>query len=213
MSQDPEAVMGKYVLFVVQDDDPSSPDEWGQDDLHMYASWRRGSVGTDPPLTFSDYQKWDEGYWAEERDCYDPANPYDAEQLQYLREQWEDCYSTDWKLYPICVLDYGSHGLRLQFTEWGDHDGYIWVRDSLNDLEKLAAVVDPTIGNNDPDKLAEQWLETWNQYLEGDVWAYEVVDTETHDVVDSCCGFYGHDYCREEGMQSLEYYASKKGAE
>ncbi len=40
-------------------------------------------------------------------------------------------------------------------------------------------------------KAAASYIETWNQYLSGDVYGYEVGD-------DSCWGFYGFDYCVEE---------------
>lgn len=69
-------------------------------------------------------------------------------------------------------------------------------------------------------KAAEGYVETWNQYLSGDVWGYviEAVDctdeceddiTEcacpTRDI-DSCWGHYGLDYCRNEAKSSAEAY-------
>ena len=56
-------------------------------------------------------------------------------------------------------------------------------------------------------------VETWNQYLSGDVWGYVVerVSTCDHgdehrDTVDSCWGFYGRDDAEQEGQRVLAYY-------
>lgn len=71
-------------------------------------------------------------------------------------------------------------------------------------------------------KAADGYVETWNQYLSGDVWGY-VIETETEretetddtdgagdgagdgdgELVDSCWGFYGLDYARAEATSAL----------
>lgn len=47
-------------------------------------------------------------------------------------------------------------------------------------------------------KCAEGHVETWNQYLSGDVYGYIVGD-------DSCWGFYGYDYCLQEAKSIVDY--------
>jgi hypothetical protein len=49
-------------------------------------------------------------------------------------------------------------------------------------------------------KCAEGLVETWNQYLSGDVWGYVITDSDGEEVesVFSCWGFYGLDACIEE---------------
>lgn len=72
-------------------------------------------------------------------------------------------------------------------------------------------------------KLKEQAIdlmaaetETYDQYLTGDVWGYvvEKIDPEEPDEdgeeVDSCWGFFGSDYAKEEGQSVLEYHASEE---
>jgi hypothetical protein len=46
-------------------------------------------------------------------------------------------------------------------------------------------------------------VETYDQYLRGDVWGYEIKD-EDDEVVDSCWGFYGEEYCQQEGEVALK---------
>lgn len=45
-------------------------------------------------------------------------------------------------------------------------------------------------------------VEEWNQYLSGDVWGYIIENDEGYDV-DSCWGFYGEEYARQEGEAAL----------
>ena len=53
------------------------------------------------------------------------------------------------------------------------------------------------------DACARGHVESWNQYLSGDVWFYQVLN-QNGDIVDSCGGFYGLDYCKEEARTIAE---------
>jgi len=49
---------------------------------------------------------------------------------------------------------------------------------------------------------AKVHIETWNQYLSGDVWGFEITDADGKDI-DSCWGFYGLDYARSEAISNV----------
>ncbi len=49
-------------------------------------------------------------------------------------------------------------------------------------------------------------VETYSQWANGDVYGYVVEDKEGNHL-DSCWGFYGIDYCREEALSQAEYSA------
>lgn len=51
------------------------------------------------------------------------------------------------------------------------------------------------------ERILEGEVETYTQYVEGEVYGFEIVD-EDDDIVDSCYGFYGSDH-KESGM--LDY--------
>lgn len=51
-------------------------------------------------------------------------------------------------------------------------------------------------------KVAESHVETWNQYLSGDVYGYTVEGPNGEDI-DSCWGFYGFDYARAEAIGAV----------
>jgi len=51
-------------------------------------------------------------------------------------------------------------------------------------------------------KAALSYIGEWNKYLSGDVWGYEV-QLEGEDL-DSCWGFYGFEYAKEQAIEALE---------
>jgi len=210
----PDQTMGRFSLFIEQDPDVESPDSWGDEDLILYAETSRHykiGLREEIGLDATDYMQWGAGYWAEQIEDLDPNDPEEAADIADILEEWKATYSADWKVYPIRLTDLGSRGSELCFCEYDRHNGFVFVRDGLADLEKLAAVVDPSIGITNPKELAECLLAAWNQYLSGDIWWFRIED-EHGDVVDSCGGFYGYESCEEDGKSTLEHYA-KKGAE
>ena len=52
-------------------------------------------------------------------------------------------------------------------------------------------------------------VETYDQYLTGDVYGY-IVEDEDENEVDSCWGYYGYEYAKEEGEAVLKYYNEPK---
>ena len=55
-----------------------------------------------------------------------------------------------------------------------------------------------------PFEYAEGRIETWNQYLSGDVWGFTIEDGDENNV-DSCWGFYGFDTCKSAAMDSASH--------
>lgn len=98
---------------------------------------------------------------------------------------------------PLSLLDHsGLHMWVGGGPHWSDSAGwdsgtvgFIYV--TKDQLEKFGTPADK----------AEQQLnaevETYDQYLRGDVYGY-VIEDEDGEHVDSCWGFYGSDYVREE---------------
>ena len=53
------------------------------------------------------------------------------------------------------------------------------------------------------EKYLRQEVETYDQFLTGDVWGY-IVEDEHGDVADSCWGFFGYDYTKEEAELAVK---------
>ena len=51
-------------------------------------------------------------------------------------------------------------------------------------------------------------VQEWDQYLTGDVWGYVIKDKDD-ETVDSCFGFFGRDFCEQEGNSALAYLVKK----
>ena len=51
----------------------------------------------------------------------------------------------------------------------------------------------------------EGHIKTFDQWVQGDVWGYQIKD-ENDEVVDSCWGFFGQDYAEQEMLEALAGY-------
>ena len=60
-------------------------------------------------------------------------------------------------------------------------------------------------------KYLTQEVETYDQYLTGDVWGYVIEDEEGNDV-DSCWGFFGSDYCKSEALGAAKAHLAHEAA-
>lgn len=70
---------------------------------------------------------------------------------------------------------------------------------------------DPSIGAGDNAlSILRGEVETFDQYLRGDVYGYTITDKDG-DEVDSCWGFYGIECAEEEALSALSYWATKQG--
>lgn len=58
--------------------------------------------------------------------------------------------------------------------------------------------------------VLEGEVETYDQYLRGDVYGYAVKDAGEH--LDSCWGFYGYDYCLQEARSVADGHAEDAAA-
>lgn len=87
----------------------------------------------------------------------------------------------------------GTHTSPWDYGGWDtSHVGCVLASKKEWRLRKLAM------------KCAEGLIETWNQYLSGDVWGYTIEELD-----DSCWGFYGHDDCLQEAKDIVDYHVRK----
>lgn len=100
---------------------------------------------------------------------------------------------------PLYLLDHS--GIQISTWDFGDpwdsgQVGFIYIT-----AQKMKEE------NFDPAKALECLqgeVETYNQYLTGDVWGYEIIDEGN--CVESCWGFFGEKYAEEEAKDALENY-------
>ena len=58
--------------------------------------------------------------------------------------------------------------------------------------------------------LLEAEVKTYNMYLTGEVYGYEIEDPDGEEDGDSCWGFYGFDYCMQEARSIVDHMAGRK---
>lgn len=191
----------KYTLEIVQDEYPESPDKWGDNGLFLVYEHRQFDVrrkGFEPRAIF---------------DHLNAKSYIERKQPQTINESLEtESYFEDlndeydkYHIFQVNAYIHSSVSLSLgreyPFNDKWDTSttGYVLVS---KELEKNI---------EGAQKAAESLIETWNQYLIGDVWGYEVskitkcecCGNEDKQIVDSCYGFYGKEECENEGNYSL----------
>ena len=112
-----------------------------------------------------------------------------------------------------CVtIDLGEiwEGDTEQLPRWdrseGQPSGYVVIRK----LDKKGQPLDWTRPFNE---IAESVVREWQDYIDGNVWRYEVVD-EDGEVVEACGGYIGEEeYCMSEGVSMAEHLMERRSKE
>ena len=175
--------IGKYLIEIYPDQSPDSPREW--DNLGtMVCFHKRYDLGDKHDYDENNYDSWDEL----KEDIIKQENVHTILHLYLYDHSGITMNTTGFS----CRWDSGQVG---------------WIFVSKDKVKKDGI---------DESKI-EQYLngevETYDQYLTGDVWGYRVYEVETcslgheHKVlVDSCWGFFGEEYAEKEGRSLLEHY-------
>jgi hypothetical protein len=126
-----------------------------------------------------------------------------------LWEAWRQyrAMHAEWACFELDVRNYGGGHVQMSLGDIydGDHTDR-WGRrtdgpDGFVMIKREAGV--------DPKQAAEGIVDTWNQYLEGDIWYFEVTD-ENGEMIESCGGYYGFDDCKAEARATAEHYNNSK---
>jgi hypothetical protein len=173
--REPAAVTDRdgYRASIYRDPEPQSPKDWDQ--LGRLVTWHRRYV-------FDQDGRQDFG---------DPADF-----LRLARRH-------RWIFIPAGMIDHS--GIRLYEGSGSPHPydpdgldsaqvGYIYAtRESMARMGTTPQRAK---------RVLRQELEAWDQYVSGDVWGV-VVTGPDREYLDSCWGFYGHDYAKGKAEQML----------
>jgi len=170
---------GFSVRYLVQDDDiVNPPDEMGDNNLFLVNYHRDFDVRNDEIITKDDLVNW----YRQDFDDYDDGIfPHD-------KEYW---------IFPLACLIHSGVWLKLGSGGFAS-DGGGW------DTSHVGAIFvskEEWKDKDDAHKAALSLVETWNQYLSGDVYGCvrETFDKDKNSIDhDSCWGFYGYEYAKEE---------------
>lgn len=182
-----EYIRAGLIVKIYQDENMDSPQDWGDDALFLVANHRNFCVRekdiTDEVIS--------EIFMPEE----DAETNLYAERAKELKKQ-----------YHVFGLEAYIHsGVVLALSREGNFVDRQW------DVSQLGAVfVKKTEARTraSAKKMAQGLIETWNQYLSGDVYGFMIEDAEGNHL-ESCWGFYGMDAVEEGANESAEGEAKR----
>lgn len=189
---------GNYELEILQDESPESPREW-ENLGTMICFHRRYNLGDkNDIIDFNDYTSWNE-------------------QLEWIEKNIKPCV-----ILPLYLYDHSGITMSTSSFSCGWDSGQVgWifvtkeqVRKEYNVKRITQDIVEKVT------KVLEGEVETYDQYISGEVYGYRISKVEVCDKgcehkeeVDSCWGYYGMESVEEEGNRVLEYYIGKEEKE
>jgi hypothetical protein len=172
-----------YRTEIVQDEDPQNPrTEW--DNLgKMVCFHKKYQLGDKHKLAASDFQSLEDYLKASGAAVILPLYLYDHGGITISTRP----FSCPWDSGQIGFIYLDKKDLEKEF---GNNPLMIDGGRLTPQLQKLAL------------EILETEVETYNQYLTGDVWGYRIFKGEEE--VDSCWGFFGRDYCEQQAKETVE---------
>lgn len=173
-------------IWITQDMDPESPRDW--DNLGvMICSHRNYNLG-DEQFSSSDYEGWEDlkKYLYKERDAA--------------------------IVLPLGLYDHS--GITMYVGEnhdrWdGGQVGFIYMTNEV--FKENYDYADQEEATKQATEYLKGEVKTYAQYLEGDVWGFNITNKYGEDV-DSCWGFYGTESAEEEANSVADSYKQPRDA-
>lgn len=129
----------------------------------------------------------------------DVGNPFST--TQAAQEYFDEHGSV---FLPLYLYDHS--GITMKTTEFSDpwdsgQVGYIYIDPENIRKERCIEEITPEVRSKVEASLRAE-VETYDMYLTGQVYGYTITDSNSKEV-DSCWGFYGLEYAREEAQAAL----------
>jgi hypothetical protein len=193
---DTEFKVGDLTVKIEQDENPGSPREDWDNLGTMVCFHRRYNLGDKHEYHASDFSGWGD---ARERFVKQGAAI----------------------ILPLYLYDHS--GLRMKVGSFqgllpGGHAefdsgqvGFIYVtKEKLREEYSTKRITKKILEK--AEKVLRSEVETYDQFLSGDVWGYTIEDQEGEHV-DSCWGFYGFDHCKKEATDVAQNSLKRRDIE
>jgi len=177
-----EYIFGGHTITIENDDDSNSPRE---DDnlgtmLCRHKSYNLGDVEESKKIPWGDFESWK-----------------DAE--NYIYKKYDVAI-----LLPVFMYDHSGLAFNTTGFSCGWDSGQVgFILIEKSKVRKEYSV--KRIGKKLLDQVKgylKQEVKTYSQWHEGDVYGYTITD-KNGDEVESCWGFYGYDYVKEQAESAV----------
>lgn len=191
-----------FEIRIYPDIDPESPREW--DNMGKMVCWhRRYNLGDEQP-------KYDPLDYMVDVLNHEQQLANDYENIP--EDKIEKMFNKIAISLPLYLYDHS--GITMNTTgfscPWDSGQvGFIYVlkKDVLKEWNKKKMskqLYEKAV------KVLKQEVETYDQYLRGDVYGFQIIEPYTDNNLDSCWGFYGLDYCIQEAKDVADYWAKER---
>lgn len=176
-------------LIIGQDDDAQSPRELFENVGTMVCFHSRYTLGDEQP-SCSPEEYLLEMMQQREWRLHGKSVP-DEIQLKHVQAYIDKHYF----ILPLYLYDHS--GITMKITpfscRWDSGQvGFIYADKDCKDYDDMLAGLTSEV-------------ETYDKYLTGDVYFYQLEDS-SGEVIDSCCGFYGFESCKAEALHIAQAY-------
>ena len=194
----------EYKIVIDYDNVSESPREW--DNLGTIAyKHRKYTLGEE---VISDPIDW----LSEKLDLTEKQVCSIADKLNFLyysngvKEELEYRFFNSYIALPVYLYDHS--GITINTTgfscRWDSGQlGYIYISKEIirreYNIKRISAKLKKQIY-----KRLKSEIGTYDQFLKGEIYFYEIFDNK-NELLDSCCGFYGIDYCMAEAKSIVDY--------
>lgn len=166
----------QYNIKIYQDIEPVNPREEFDNFDNMFCFHKRYDFGDKHDYKWENFNSWDEF----KKQLHTDFNIVDILPIYMYDHSGQTISTTPFS----CRWDSGQIGFIFVTKEQ--------VKETFN--ATITKKLRETIRNN----LLSS-IKTYDQYLTGDIYGY-VIENEDGDHMESCWGFYGIDYCKEEAL-------------
>lgn len=166
---------------IYQDTDAEGPDTWGDDNAFLVHYHWDFTIKRDKIITEDDARDF-----------------YQGNKSESLRELQK-------KYHFFTVAAYVHSGVSLSLGEGAHFPDQRW---DVSHMGLYLCAKSEWRLRKKAEKYARAAIETWNQYLSGDVYGY-VVEDKAGEHLDSCWGYYGMEEVKAEGLSVAKHWADK----
>jgi len=174
-----------YKIEIFQDDNTESPRDW--DNLGVFHCWHRRMNLGDKNYNFDNYNS----------------------EIEY-KEVLKAAKRNNDIIYPLYCYQHSGIVLSLSpfSCPWDSGQVGIIIVNKQKAIEEYGKKIFTKQIRDKVFNYIKGEVETYNQYLSGDVYGYNTIDKDGEDV-DSCWGYYGQEICIEEAKSLVDYYVEQ----